>query len=173
MARAGPAAVRTHFHFRCLLYVLTYIRWIWNPDRYVAIKIHASIPNLKSADNELAIAEYIRQTESSHHGRRFLRGLVDSFKIEGTANKHTCLVFEPFREPLWLVKTRFHSNTIPADILKVVLREILHGLDFLHGECRIIHTGESQPSLAQNLDPKLNQTLNRITSWPPWKTGLF
>jgi len=91
------------FPFSLYIYVLTSIRWIWNPDRYVAIKIHASIPHLKGADNELAIAKHICQTESSHHGRRFVRGLVDSFKLEGTANKHTCLVFEPFREPFWLV----------------------------------------------------------------------
>jgi hypothetical protein len=135
--------------FSLSIYVLTSIRWIWNPDRYVAIKIHASIPNLKGADNELAIAKHIWQTESSHHGRRFVRGLLDSFKLEGTANKHTCLVLEPFREPFWLVKTRFRGDTIPADILKVVLQEILHGLDYLHSDCKIIHTGESQPSQAQ------------------------
>lgn len=31
---------------------------------------------------------------------------------------------------------------MPPEIFKIILQEILHGLDYLHTECRIIHTGK-------------------------------
>ena len=76
-----------------------------------------------------------------HHGRHFVRVLLDSFPLQGPYNKHLCLVFEPLREPLWLVRQRFTTRTIPSDILKILAQMLLHGLDYLHSECHIIHGG--------------------------------
>jgi hypothetical protein len=39
------------------------------------------------------------------------------------------------REPLWLV--------IPSEILNVVVQMLLYGLDYLHNECHVIHTGNN------------------------------
>jgi serine/threonine-protein kinase SRPK3 len=34
---------------------------------------------------------------------------------------------------------------IPVAVMKEVARQVLQGLDFLHRECGIIHTGRSSP----------------------------
>ena len=72
----------------------------------------------------------------------FVRSLLDSFTVKGPTSNHTCLVFEPLREPLWLLKERFEGNTIPSEILKIMVEMLLHGLDYLHTECHIVHTGK-------------------------------
>src|SRR5882762_10306785 len=43
------------------------------------------------------------------------------------------------REPLWLV--------IPSEILNVIVQMLLYGLDYLHNECHVIHTGNNFTAL--------------------------
>ncbi|KAF1843572.1 kinase-like protein [Cucurbitaria berberidis CBS 394.84] len=117
-------------------------QWRWNAERYVALKIHSSHPEKRSAENELAIAQIISQKSSNHEGKQFFRGLLDVFQLQrpnSTESSNLGLVYEPVREPLWLVKTRFRDGTIPVHILKILLQEILHGLDFLHSDCKVVH----------------------------------
>lgn len=61
----------------------------------------------------------------------------------GPANDHVCLVFEPLREPVWVVMRRFIGNSIPPELLKLMALVLLHGYDYLHETCRVIHTGKS------------------------------
>lgn len=75
-----------------------------------------------------------------------MRKLLDSFTTEGLSGDHVCLVFEPLREPLWLYSQRFVGDVIPSDVLKIMLQMILHGLDYLHSECQVIHTGKTLSS---------------------------
>lgn len=76
--------------------------------------------------------------------RRILRTVIDSFEVVSSNGSHLCLVFEPMREPLWLFRRRFGADKVTAPFLpvfKAYLRILLEGLDYLHSECHIIHTG--------------------------------
>lgn len=121
--------------------------WRWFNERYVAIKINTSNHHTHqgAAENELAILQHISRTNRSHEGWNFVRRLLDSFTLVGASGKHLCLVLEPLREPLWLYRRRFVGGVIPSDILKITVQMILHGLDYLHSDCQIIHTGISAP----------------------------
>jgi serine/threonine-protein kinase SRPK3 len=54
-----------------------------------------------------------------------------------------CLVYEPMREPIWMLQRRFDDGQYSSDLLKLTLQYLLSGLDYLHSECHIIHTGVS------------------------------
>lgn len=86
--------------------------------------------------------QLISKSNPRHEGRHFVRTLLDSFTLSGTYNEHICLVFEPLREPIWLLNERFKGNVIPSGILKIMVQMLLHGLDYLHTECHIVHTGK-------------------------------
>lgn len=86
--------------------------------------------------------QLISKSNPRHEGRHFIRTLLDSFTLRGTYNDHICLVFEPLREPIWLLNKRFKGNIIPSGILKIMVQMLLHGLDYLHTECHIVHTGK-------------------------------
>ena len=114
----------------------------WFSTWYVAVKINAvDRTGKKTAENELRISQLISEANMQHKGRYFVRTLLDSFALRGKHGEHICLVFEPLREPLWLLKDRFEENVIPSEILKIMIQMLLHGLDYLHTECHVIHTG--------------------------------
>lgn len=86
--------------------------------------------------------EHITKTNSEHVGRNFVRTLLDSFELCGPYGTHICLVFSTLREPLWILKQRFQNDVIQSDVLKILVKLMLEGLDYLHNVCHIIHTGE-------------------------------
>ncbi len=95
----------------------------------------------KTAEGELFITQLVSKANPRHEGSHFVRTLLDHFKLQGSCDNHVCLVFEPLREPLWLLNERFEENVIPSEILKAMVEILLHGLDYLHTECHVIHTG--------------------------------
>jgi serine/threonine-protein kinase SRPK3 len=126
-----------------VLLILTLCRRLWPSTRYVALKIcnndHA---DAASASHELRISEHIAKVNPSHPGRKFVRTITDSFEATGPFGNHLCLVYEPMREPIWLLQRRFPDERYPPNLLRWTLQYILTGLDYLHSECHVIHTGE-------------------------------
>lgn len=117
--------------------------WRWSQEKYVAVKVNAlNQPSRRvSAENELEIMRYVSLVNPQHKGWHFVRKLSDSFTLESASGTHTCLVLEALREPLWLYSKRYVGGVIPPEILKILVQMMLHALDYLHSECRVIHTG--------------------------------
>ncbi|GLA00531.1 hypothetical protein AnigIFM60653_009280 [Aspergillus niger] len=115
--------------------------WPWQSNRYVTLKItNSGAEEKKAAEDELQISQHIAGLRSEHEGREYVRLVQDSFQIQGILGDHLCLVFEPLREPIWLLGRHLGSKGVPPQVLKAFLRVILCGLDFLHSECHVIHT---------------------------------
>lgn len=90
--------------------------------------------------------EHITNANPRHPGRNFVATLLESFRMTTPRGTHNCMVFDVLCEPLWILKRRFKGNTIPLDLLKPISMLILEGLQYLHRECHIIHTGKSSLS---------------------------
>lgn len=120
-------------------------RWRWLREKYVAIKINSSARRSRenAAQGELDILRHVSKANPQHEGWGFIRHPLDSFTLEHGSARHLCLVFEALREPLWIYRHRFIGDVIPSDVLKILLQMILHGLDYLHSECHVVHTGLS------------------------------
>ncbi len=84
---------------------------------------------------------HVSRANPQHLGWRYVRKIEDSFALEGPSGEYPCLVLEPLREPLWLLCHRFVGGVIPSEILRTIVQMILAGLDYLHTECQVIHTG--------------------------------
>ncbi len=70
-----------------------------------------------------------------------MRIALDDFKVKGPTGTHSCLIYEPMREPIWLFRQRLKNERIPMDLLKRYLIILLYALDYLHSECHVLHTG--------------------------------
>lgn len=128
----------------CFEMLANFQRWPWQKTKYVTIKItNCGDGERRAADEELAISNKISTSLSYRKGIRYIRLVQDSFKIEGQLGSHLCLVFEPLREPMWRLGRHLGNIGVPPNVLKPFLRVFLQGLDFLHSECGIIHTGKS------------------------------
>ncbi|KAI9841786.1 MAG: hypothetical protein M1837_000380 [Sclerophora amabilis] len=115
-------------------------KWWCQSNRYVALKIAVSdFIDEDAAKHELDISQRL-VTNPSHIGFQFVRTVLDSFEATGPHGTHTCLVFESMREPIWLHQRRWKNSDTPLPLLKVYIKFLLQGLDYLHSECRIIHT---------------------------------
>lgn len=114
----------------------------WLPhaqDTYVALKITNSTPAIRAAaQRELDASEHMQRVLTTHPGRDHVRLVLDAFEVDGPHGSHTCLAFEPLRQPLWTLSQPL-GHMAPRTIKKV-MPSILKTLDFLHNECHLIHT---------------------------------
>ena len=100
-----------------------------------------SLPKFPTAtDRELKVDEHLTKVQSTHPGQSLIRELYDSFYLYGPGGKHRGLVLQPMTTALFDV---MGPNPRPFDppLLKMTIKRLLMGLDFLHTEAGIIHTG--------------------------------
>ena len=66
--------------------------------------------------------------------------LLNSFIYHGQNGRHFCMVFEIMGVTLLELIKRYNYKGIPLPYIRIITKQILIGLDFLHRMCHIIHT---------------------------------
>jgi serine/threonine-protein kinase SRPK3 len=94
----------------------------------------------ETALDEIQLLQRVVTSSNSHAGRTHVVGLVDNFKHTGPNGSHICMVFEVLGENLLGLIKRYQHRGVPQHIVKQIAKQVLLGLDYLHNECRIIHT---------------------------------
>ncbi|KAJ3549699.1 hypothetical protein NM208_g363 [Fusarium decemcellulare] len=120
---------------------------LFKPNRFVALKICNSDAADEDTNHELDVNMHLSSINSTHRGRTILGTAFEAFSIDSPrGSSHLALVFKPMREPLWLFRRRLGGqNKITRPFLPVIkayLQILLEGLDYLHSECHVIHTGK-------------------------------
>lgn len=101
------------------------------------------LPDFPTAtERELKTYEHLSQVDSAHPGQSLIRGLYDSFDLQGSAGKHRCLVLQSMHMTV-LDMMRLNPRPFDLPLLKLTLKRLLLALDFLHNEAQIIHTGKT------------------------------
>lgn len=114
-------------------------RWATSSGpRYVSIKISALDAN---AADEIRWMKLISKANPSHEGLSHIRTPIDVFDLQGECGTHNCLVFEPMRETLSQFQQRLPRQRLGPPLFKAYMFCLLQALDYLHTECRLIHTG--------------------------------
>lgn len=91
---------------------------------------------------ELDILRHIRAKGTSHTGATHVLGLLDEFEHRGPHGNHVCLVSKAMGPDMTKYRRLFPKARIPVATIKTIARQLLIALDFLHGTCSIIHTGQ-------------------------------
>ena len=87
--------------------------------------------------DEIALLSQIKKRDPK--GTNYVVQLVDHFPIYGPDGRHICLVFETLgRNLLSLIKQHEYQG-IPITHVKIITKQILVGLNYLHSKCKIIH----------------------------------
>lgn len=79
--------------------------------------------------------------KSSHEGCTHVLHLLDKFKHKGPNGEHVCLVFDVLGHHLDFQTAKYEDGKLPVQAVKLIAKQLLLGLDFLHRECGIMHTG--------------------------------
>ena len=114
-------------------------RDLCKPGKYTALKVYI---NRSKVHRELPIYEHINSLRSEHQGRDHVRKLLETFSIKGPHGTHICLVHEPLGISFDEVRVGRPGGVFSAPLIREMFRWILRGLEFLHNEARVIHTGE-------------------------------
>ncbi|KFY69152.1 hypothetical protein V496_00531 [Pseudogymnoascus sp. VKM F-4515 (FW-2607)] len=108
---------------------------------YVMLKIFIQTSSMgQQVDHELRMYRRMEQSPKRHQGCDSVRNLLDTFYIDGSQDKHQCLVHPPLFESILTFLRRNPVERLPSVILAVVLRRLFLALDYLHTECQIVHT---------------------------------
>ncbi|KAK8854938.1 hypothetical protein IAR55_003677 [Kwoniella newhampshirensis] len=112
-----------------------------NTQRHVALKVVKSDGHYtETALDEIQLLQRVVNSSETHAGRHHVVGLVDNFRHTGPNGSHVCMVFEVLGENLLGLIKRYQHRGVPQHIVKQIAKQVLLGLDYLHSECRIIHT---------------------------------
>ncbi|EKM60773.1 uncharacterized protein PHACADRAFT_246895 [Phanerochaete carnosa HHB-10118-sp] len=90
----------------------------------------------------------------SHIGRNHIVSFLDSFTHAPSIQQcgsissasamnpdvHICIVFEPLGENLLALIERHKQTGVPTPLVKIIAKQVLLGLQYLHDECELVHT---------------------------------
>ncbi|CAG2100514.1 unnamed protein product, partial [Medioppia subpectinata] len=108
---------------------------------YVAIKIVKSKKSYQeSAEEEIEMLSQIQRSDPTDPFAQRVVQFLNHFKIRGPNGKHHCLVFEVLGDSLIKYMKNSHKKGISMEILKIIIRQVLQGLEYLHTKCLLIHT---------------------------------
>ncbi|KAJ3224726.1 serine/threonine protein kinase, CMGC group, partial [Chytriomyces hyalinus] len=110
-------------------------------NNVVALKIVKSAQHYtETALDEIKLLEKVVAAKPGHEGQKYVVELTDWFKIKGPNGSHVTMAFEVLGPNLLTLIRQYHHKGIPVSIVKRIMKQVLLGLDYLHSECKIIHT---------------------------------
>ncbi|KAG7471987.1 hypothetical protein MATL_G00103780 [Megalops atlanticus] len=109
--------------------------------RRVAVKVIKSGPGFaQAAQDELTLLRCVCGPNRKHPHSQCVVQLLDEFKLAGVNGIHMCLVMELLGPDLHSWQECFGNPGLPLPWVKRIIRQVLQGLDYLHNQCKIIHT---------------------------------
>jgi len=91
---------------------------------------------------EFNIYKSLSAGNASHLGRKHVRTALDVFTIPRQGGDHKCLVQKPMWDSFRDLLNRNPAHRFTKVLLKAGLSQVLLALDYLHSECKLVHTGE-------------------------------
>ncbi|OAA37868.1 Protein kinase-like domain protein [Metarhizium rileyi] len=103
----------------------------------------------------------------SHEGS-FIRTPIDEFKLQGPKGSHYCLVYGLMRESLDQFRQRFEHHKLPVPLFKLHVFVLLEALDYLHSECRLIHTDIKDDNIMMTFEENFHRgdVIDSLTGEP-------
>ncbi|KAI0278744.1 kinase-like domain-containing protein [Russula brevipes] len=116
--------------------------------KHVTLKIGTP----EALEGELRVLRQLRTIKTSHSGSLLVRQMLDDFQVDSKNGVFQCVVHPPLAISIKAFRRMLPDRALPVSLVKLVLKHLLLGLDFLHTEAKVIHTDiqESNVLLGMN-----------------------
>ena len=126
-------------HFSTVWLVSDLTRSSKDVHKLAAMKVQKSAKHYsEAAEDEMRLLSKIHEQDKG--GEQHVVAMLDSFWHRGPNGNHACLVFEVLGDNLLTWIKRYHYKGLPIEFAKMIAKDVLKGLAFLHDACGIIHT---------------------------------
>lgn len=108
-------------------------------EEHCAIKIQKADSHFAdAARDEIKLLNALKK--KGHVKSASVIEILDHFEHIGPHGRHVCLTFEVLSKSLLSLVKRFNHKGVPLPMVKVICRQVLEGLYYIHDKCGIIHT---------------------------------
>jgi len=111
--------------------------------------------------DEIKLLKCVRTADGSDVFKDRTVQLLDDFQITGINGTHVCMVFEVLGHNLLKFIIRSDYQGIPLHNVKIIIKQVLEGLEYLHNKCKIIHTDIKPENILVCVD---NNYIRRIAA---------
>lgn len=106
---------------------------------HCAMKVQKSDSHYtEAAHDEIKLLQALKGKNGDFH--EHVVNLLDFFEHVGPNGLHFCLTFEVLSKSILSLMKKFNYKGVPIPMIRIIARQILEGLDFIHERCDIIHT---------------------------------
>lgn len=124
--------------------------------KYVTVKINVNTLSEDFLKGRREIAQRLQTANPNHPGYNHVRFMLDTFKIKCRQGEHLCIVYDVLREPIDMCMEKFPGRRFNSEKLRKLLPALLLGLDYMHSECRVVHTDLKADNIMMGLgDPSV------------------
>jgi len=121
----------------------------------------------EAAEDEVKLLRAIRDTNAEAKGRERVVLLMDDFKHYGPHGAHICMVMEVLGNNLLHLIKAHNYRGISLILVRRILRQVLQGLDYMHTQCKIIHTDIKPENILLTLSKSQMQKIVAMSAEAP------
>ncbi|OJD16067.1 CMGC/SRPK protein kinase [Emergomyces pasteurianus Ep9510] len=135
-------------------------------QRYVALKLLRA--DCHGGPERIILSKITDiSSKSKHEGRRFILPFLHQFKHPGPNGVHVCFVFDVLGHHLYFQCSKYEDGRLPVRSIRIIARQLLLGLDFIHTECGVIHTDMHPKNILLELDDPHTAISRHLSEVPP------
>ncbi|KAL5339932.1 kinase-like protein [Aspergillus crustosus] len=117
-------------------------------NRHLVLKVHVrSRRNLP----EIEISKHLKAIQGNHGGERFVRLVLDSFKVTGPHGVHPCLLYPLAGIDIHDYADCLEGSSLTVELIRPALRFLIIALDYLH-RANVIHTDVQPRNILLGID---------------------